>query len=83
LELGPVIGLVDLALEDSVDAGVADLDVVAPRVEHLAADAVVPTRGRDARRDLLGVSKYRQPMPDLALLLSIVQRTSPHERPQM
>jgi hypothetical protein len=43
----------------------------------------VPTRGRDARRDLLGVSKYRQPMPDLALLLSIVQRTSPHERPQM
>jgi len=46
------------------------LVAVQPLVEGRSADAVVATGGGDVAGDLLGVSEYRQAVPDLALLLS-------------
>ena len=50
------------------------LVAVAPLVEHSLADAVVAARRRNTAGHLLRVAKHRQTMPDLALLLSLVQQ---------
>jgi len=47
---------------------------IPPLVEQGAADAVVVARRRDVARDLPGVAKHRQAMPNLALLLSVVRQ---------
>ena len=59
------------------------VESVPPLVKRRPADAVVAARRRRVARDLLGVAKRRQAMPDLALLLSIVLRTSSHEKPRL
>lgn len=53
--------------------GVQLVKLIAPLVEHRSTDAVATTGRCDVARDLPGMAKHHQAIPDLAVLLSTVR----------